>query len=531
MIRRADFEAVLPVPADAPKPDFQHKLGTPDATWTYRDAEGAVLFYAVRFDQPDGAKQVLPYAYGRMNGGAPDWHWKALSAPRPLYGLDHLADRPADPVLVVEGEKTANAARGWLPDYVVVTWPGGAAAIGKVDWGLLAGRDVTIWPDADDAGHKAAARIGEALQGIAARVRIVELPPDLPKGWDLADAMPNGLDIDALLAGATEVEACLFRSVNSHSHLHTPPKLGGNPDLLAELGGVLRCEGVIGERRNAKLVYLAITSRLLPTPVSLVIKGVSSSGKSHTVEAVVRLFPRHAVIVKTGMSERALVYMKEDFAHRTLIIYEATALREGREKSDGDQTAYFVRSLLSEGRLNYEVTVRDKEAGGWTTKSIVKEGPTNLILTTTSTSLHSENETRMFSLPTDDTPEQTRRILLGMAHERDADVDRSEWHDLQDWLADDAEHRVTILYARDLARAVPPVAVRLRRDFKAILSLIKAHAILHQLTRERDRDGRIVATLEDYAAVRELVLDLVSEGVGATVPASIFARRSRSWPA
>ena len=80
---------------------------------------------------------------------------------------------------------------------------------------------------------------------------------------------------------------------------------------------------------------------------------------------------------------------------------------------------------------------------------------------------------------------------------------------------------VTIPYARDLARAVPPVAVRLRRDFKAILSLIKAHAILHQQTRDRDRDGRIVATLEDYAAVRELVLDLASEGVGATVPASI----------
>ncbi len=78
-----------------------------------------------------------------------------------------------------------------------------------------------------------------------------------------------------------------------------------------------------------------------------------------------------------------------------------------------------------------------------------------------------------------------------------------------------------ISYARVLAELVPPLAVRLRRDFGAVLSLIKAHAILHQAGRERDAEGRIVATLEDYAVVRDLVAGLVSEGVEATVPATI----------
>ncbi len=68
---------------------------------------------------------------------------------------------------------------------------------------------------------------------------------------------------------------------------------------------------------------------------------------------------------------------------------------------------------------------------------------------------------------------------------------------------------------------IPPVAVRLRRDFGALLNLIRAHALLHQATRERDAEGRIVATIEDYAAVRELVADLVSEGIEATVPATV----------
>jgi hypothetical protein len=65
------------------------------------------------------------------------------------------------------------------------------------------------------------------------------------------------------------------------------------------------------------------------------------------------------------------------------------------------------------------------------------------------------------------------------------------------------------------------VAVRLRRDFGTILSLVKAHAILHQRNRQRDDDGSIIATLDDYAVVRELVGDLITEQVEATVSSQV----------
>jgi hypothetical protein len=83
--------------------------------------------------------------------------------------------------------------------------------------------------------------------------------------------------------------------------------------------------------------------------------------------------------------------------------------------------------------------------------------------------------------------------------------------------------KVVIPFAPYLAEHIPPVAVRLRRDFKSLLRLIEAHAILHQVTRERDEKGRIVATSADYEAVRELVADLVANGVGATVPDTMRA--------
>jgi hypothetical protein len=178
-----------------------------------------------------------------------------------------------------------------------------------------------------------------------------------------------------------------------------------------------------------------------------------------------------------------------------------------------------VRSLLSEGRIKYPVTVRTRD-GNWEGRTIIKEGPTNIILTTTAISLHGENETRLISLPTNDTAEQTKAILRQLAKGRPPEIDLGEWHDLQRWL-ETAEHRVVIPYAASLAESIPPVAVRLRRDVRAVLRLIETHAILHQASRERDDQGRIIATEADYGAVRALVADLISQGVGATVPDSI----------
>jgi len=96
------------------------------------------------------------------------------------------------------------------------------------------------------------------------------------------------------------------------------------------------------------------------------------------------------------------------------------------------------------------------------------------------------------------------------------------WTALQQWLEGNVTE-VVIPYATRLAGLIPPLAVRLRRDFKALLSLISAHALLHQQTRERDEQGRIIATIGDYAAVRELVAELFAHAVDAGVSAPVRA--------
>jgi hypothetical protein len=122
----------------------------------------------------------------------------------------------------------------------------------------------------------------------------------------------------------------------------------------------------------------------------------------------------------------------------------------------------------------------------------------------------------MLSLPITDAPEQTKEILRALAEERNVDVDLTRWHALQVWIAC-RNSRVAIPFATAVAELIPPVAVRLRRDVRTVFNLIAAHALLHQASRESDAEGRVVATIDDYAVVRDLVGDFVSEGVAATV--------------
>ena len=206
---------ISPVPNGAPAPDFQHfKHGAAAKTWAYRDAAGHVTFHLARFDIGPGHKEILPLSWCSLPDGSQRWAWRAPSdRKKPIYGLELLAARPTDSVLIVEGEKTADAARRLLGSapVIAVCWLGGSKTRHLVDWSPLAGRSVAIWPDADDDGAAvitgAAGSAGrwlpglaELLSGIAEKTQTVAPPADAPRGWDIADAEADGWDTARLVA-------------------------------------------------------------------------------------------------------------------------------------------------------------------------------------------------------------------------------------------------------------------------------------------------------------------------------------------
>jgi hypothetical protein len=155
------------------------------------------------------------------------------------------------------------------------------------------------------------------------------------------------------------------------------------------------------------------------------------------------------------------------------VIYEAVGMT-------GEWASYLIRSLLSEGRIRYETVEKTKD--GMKGRMIEREGPTGLIVTTTQVRLHPENETRLLSIPVTDTAEQTKAVMRALASDDHDPPNLSEWIELQRWIAGQGSE-VWIPYASELSELIPAVAVRLRRDFSALLGLISAHALLHQATR------------------------------------------------
>ena len=180
-------------PAGTAMPEriHHHRFGQPSGVWEYRDASGRLYGAVCRFDLPGGGKDVVPLTWARHADGREQLRWLSFAKPRPLYGLDLLAANPNAGVLIVEGEKAADAARRISPG-VVVTWPGGSKAAKFADWSPLAGRKVNIWPDRDAPGIEAARSIAKALAGIAAKVRVITPPAGPSDGWDLADAVDEG---------------------------------------------------------------------------------------------------------------------------------------------------------------------------------------------------------------------------------------------------------------------------------------------------------------------------------------------------
>jgi predicted P-loop ATPase len=205
--KTSKWTPILPVPDDTPDPPdrFSRNEGTPKAArwvpgefvrrWTYHDADGRVLGHVARFHwpKPEGGvdKDVVPQTWCEDEAGVRKWRTRSFPVPRPLYGLRELAQRPDAPVLIVEGEKSTDAAREIAPQYVVITWPGGAEAWRKAALNPLRGRTVLLWPDADEPGTKAMWEVGHELLKQCPTVKII-LPDGKPDGWDAFDARAEG---------------------------------------------------------------------------------------------------------------------------------------------------------------------------------------------------------------------------------------------------------------------------------------------------------------------------------------------------
>ena len=210
-VSRGEWAPVVPIPPECYNivdgepslPDLAEARGC-TGYWSYRRNAGGdtgateLLCFRVRFDRANGKKDIKPLTYSRNSEtGESAWTWRDLPDPLPLYGLEALCAGEISKLLIVEGEKTARAARGLLPDWCVITWAGGSGRVKHADWtpviSLPAGVRIVCWPDNDKPGSDAMESVSAS---VGRRVEIVIPDPEWPAGYDLADLDMDGWDTD-----------------------------------------------------------------------------------------------------------------------------------------------------------------------------------------------------------------------------------------------------------------------------------------------------------------------------------------------
>jgi hypothetical protein len=226
----------------------------PDQCFDYVDETGSLLYQIYRWDDfpMPGKKQFMT----RRPGGA----WGLNGARKVLYRLPEVL--AADAVFVVEGEKCADRLADALVlradgeeeidgagEIAVTTHPFGA---NKTAWlpmysETLRGKAVAILPDHDEAGRQHAQRVATALHGVAASVRLVELP-GLPEKGDIADWLDAGHSLGELMDLVAETPELTGEDLAAWEEterpvtvevLNAPGRLGALV-ALAERPGVLK---------------------------------------------------------------------------------------------------------------------------------------------------------------------------------------------------------------------------------------------------------------------------------------------------
>ncbi|MDY4885425.1 MAG: DUF3631 domain-containing protein [Alphaproteobacteria bacterium] len=229
--------------------------------WLLPNEKG--MFITQRFDNAEG-KSVIPSYY---NGE--EWIQGQAFNPTPLYNLGIFTKYKDRKVLIVEGEKAANAAQKLLgDDYWVTTWCGGVGQVGKVSVLPLEGRRVYLWPDNDEPGKSAMQKMAQRLhkEAKAAEVYIVNVPANFPEKWDLADETPEGWTVEKLrqlIVDAPEVaekaegdqSASTESQTDEFGDLKPYPEPVDGTELIAEIKAVLNKYMVLPEYLDEAIAY------------------------------------------------------------------------------------------------------------------------------------------------------------------------------------------------------------------------------------------------------------------------------------
>ncbi|MGD9638735.1 MAG: DUF3631 domain-containing protein [Alphaproteobacteria bacterium] len=359
LTKEPEVISIIPVPSDAPKPSFKiAEWNEPTNVYAYKNAKNKLVGYIARYEKVNGTKQKTfrPFIYCKLENGKTAWHMKGFSEPRPLYGEELLEARPKDNILIVEGEKTVDSARLLFPDYVVLTWAGGANAISKANWSILQNRKIKLWADNDEAGKQAMLKLFKILKK-QNEVAIVKIPDYFPEGWDLADEIPNNKTISFLRTlletKNTETKALAGRELSLPRPAPYSKPVNG-AEVLNELRDIFKKYLVLPENAETTLALWVLFTYSFEafehSPRLLIHSPEKRCGKTTLLMLLDFLCCKSLRV--SSLTASAMFRTIEAYAP-TLLIDEADAFLKEKEE---------LRGIINEGHIKGGGVIRNVEA-------------------------------------------------------------------------------------------------------------------------------------------------------------------------
>jgi hypothetical protein len=489
-------------------------------THGYVDESGKLLYQVVRYEPKDFRQ--------RRPDGKGGWIWNLDGVKRVPYRLPELLrSSTQDWIFIAEGEKDTDRLHDL--GFIATTCPMGAGKWSGEYNKYFEGRLVAILPDNDTAGKKHAEQVANSLFGIAAEIRIVDLP-GLPEKGDVSDWLDAGHDkteLIRLIDQATafdpkvgiRVDVSKFRALSSQ-------------ELLEILGLTIK-----RDNENKLITFLCqLSAYTEDSQFNISFNAPSSTGKSYIPTEIAKLFPEKDAIEIGYCSPTAFFhdvgeYVKElkgfivDLSRKILIFLD----------QPHTQLLERLRPMLSHDKKEISLKITDKtQKFGLKTKNVLLRGYPAVIFCTAGLKIDEQEATRFLLLSPETNQEKIRQAIYEkIKKETNPDAYRQslDSNPARELLKD----RIRAIRQENIKEIIigSPELIRERflkanrmlkprhsRDIGRLISLVKSFALLNLWFREKD-GSTIVANESDIEEAFK-IWDTISESQELNLPPYIY---------
>jgi len=278
-------------------------------------------------------------------------------------------------------------------------------------------------------------------------------------------------------------------------------------DLHQRTQADIQKAGIVGEEINSILLYYIYTTRKMANPLHGICFSPSGTGKTHLLDQIAQLIPKHERISLTDISAKALYYLEEDaLEHKLLII----------EDLEGAMDAlYPIRELQSKKEISRLVTMQN-ENGVRTAHRQYLRGPVSIAGATTQDDLYEDNANRSFLLYMDASKEQDERIMEYQRKLAAGKIDTHEQNQIKKQFQSIQQLLKPIKIINPFAEylTIPNTILKPRRTNVHYLNFINAVTFYHQYQRKQIIDETtgevyIETTKEDIEIANSLLKEVL----------------------